>query len=62
MFGLFNWIDEASETTWSLADLEMTAGDYKLVDLWSGAAVAMDAGKLRLSMPPHTVRLIEFRK
>ena len=62
VFGLFNWIDEASETTWSLADLEMAAGDYRLVDLWSGATVPLAADKLKLSMPPHTVRLIEFRK
>lgn len=62
LFGFFNWIDEASDTTWSLADLEMTAGTYRLVDLWSGAAVSLEAGKLKLSMPPHGVRLIEFRK
>jgi len=62
VLGFFNWIDEASETTWSLADLEMAARDYRLVDLWSGAAVPLDAGNLKLAMPPHTVRLIEFRK
>ena len=62
VFGLFNWIDEASETTWSLADLEMAAESYQMTDLWSGASVPSDAGKVRLSMPPHTVRLIEFRK
>jgi hypothetical protein len=62
VFGFFNWIDEASETTWSIADLEMPVGAYKLTDLWSGAAVPIDAGKLKFIMPPHTVRLIEFRK
>ena len=62
VFGLFNWMDEAGETTWTLADLEMPAQDYKLTDLWSGAPVPPDAGKLKLSMPPHTVRLIEFQK
>ena len=62
VFGFFNWIDAASETSWSLADLEMAAGDYKLVDLWSGEKIPMEAGKVKLSMPPHTVRLIEFRK
>ena len=62
VFGLFNWIDDATETTWSLADLEMTAGAYQLVDLWSGAAVPLEAGRIKLSMPPHTVRLVEFRK
>jgi len=55
-------MDASSETTWSLADLEMAAGAYRMVDLWSGATVPLDAGKVRLSMPPHTVRLIEFRK
>ena len=62
VFGFFNWIDEASETTWSMKDLEMAAGDYKLKDLWSGAGVPMEEGKVKFSMPPHTVRLIEFRK
>ena len=62
VFGFFNWMDEAGETTWSVADLEMPAGDYKLTDLWSGAGVSMDAGKVKLAMPPHTVRLIEFQK
>jgi len=62
VFGFFNWIDEASETTWSLEDLEMAAGTYRLVDLWSGATVPLASGQLKLSMTPHTVRLIEFRK
>jgi len=62
VFGFFNWIDDASETTWSMKDLEMADGDYKLTDIWSGASVPMDAGKVKLAMPPHTVRLIEFRK
>lgn len=61
VFGFFNWIDDASETTWALEDLEMPAGEYQLVDLWSGESVPMDSCKVRLAMPPHTVRLIEFR-
>jgi hypothetical protein len=40
----------------------MPVGAYKLTDLWSGAVVPLDAGKLKFFMPPHTVRLIEFRK
>ncbi len=62
VFGFFNWIDEASETTWSMKDLEMAAGNYKFTDLWSGASVPLDTGIFKLSMAPHTVRLIEFRK
>ena len=62
VFGFFNWIDEASETTWSLEDLEMAPGDYNLTDLWSGEKVPMESSGLKLSMPPHTVRLIEYRK
>lgn len=62
VFGLFNWVDEASETTWSLADLELPAGSYRLIDLWSGATIPFEAGKVKLAMPAHTVRLIEFRK
>lgn len=61
VFGLYNWIDEAAETTWSLADLEMEVGDYKLMDLWSGASVEMGDTGLSLKMAPHTVRLIEFK-
>ena len=60
--GFFNWVDAASDTAWSLADLEMAAGAYRLVDVWSGAAVPLVAGTVQLAMPPHTVRLIEFRK
>lgn len=62
VFGFFNWIDETSETTWALGDLEMAAASYRLVDLWSGATVPLEAGKVKLSMAPHTVRLIEFGK
>jgi alpha-galactosidase len=62
VFGFFNWIDDPSETTWSLADLEMAAGTYKMIDLWSGTSIPLDGGKVKLSMPAHTVRLIEFRK
>jgi alpha-galactosidase len=62
VFGFFNWLDDARETTWSLADLEMAAGTYQLTDLWRGASVPYDADSVKLSMPGHTVRLIEFRK
>lgn len=62
VFGFFNWIDEANETTWTMKDLEMAARNYKLKDLWNGTSVPMEEGKVKLSMPPHTVRLIEFRK
>ena len=62
VFGFFNWIDADSETTWALADLEMAAGAYRLVDLWSGSPVQLNARGIEFSMPPHTVRLIEFRK
>jgi hypothetical protein len=62
VFGLFNWVDDATQTTWSFKDLELKAGAYKLTDLWSGNPVVLDKNGLTLSMPPHTVRLIEFRK
>lgn len=62
VFGLYNWIDDPAETTWSLEDLEMEAGDYQLTDLWSGESVEMGKSGLTLKMEPHTVRLIEFRK
>ena len=62
VFGFFNWIDDATDTTWSMADLEMAAGDYRFMDLWSGEAVPTTSGGLTLKMAPHTVRLIEFRK
>ncbi len=62
VFGFFNWIDDAAETTWSFKDLELAAGAYKLTDLWSGQPVVMDKTGLTLKMEPHTVRLIEFRK
>ena len=62
VIGFFNWVDAATETRWSLADLEMPAGAYRLVDLWSGVSLRLEQDGLRLSMPPHTVRLIELRK
>lgn len=62
VFGLFNWMDEASETTWSLEDLELPAGDYQIKDIWSGETVPMGKTGLTLAMEAHTVRLIEFKK
>jgi alpha-galactosidase len=62
VFGFFNWIDEASETSWSFDDLEMDKGAYRLTDLWSGQAVSLNKSGLTLSMEPHRVRLIEFKK
>ncbi len=62
VFGFFNWVDEAAETTWTMADLEMPAGDYRLVDIWSGEPVKTAPGGLTLKMAPHTARLIEFKK
>lgn len=62
VFGLFNWVDDATETTWSFKDLELAAGAYKLTDLWSGQPVVLNENGLTLSMEPHTVRLIEFKK
>ena len=35
---------------------------YRLVNLCSGATLPLEAEKVILSMPPHTVRLIESRK
>lgn len=62
VIGFFNWIDEASETTWTLGDLELEARAYDLKDIWSGETVEPSSGGLRLAMSPHTVRLIEFRQ
>ena len=62
VYGLFNWMDDASETTWSFDDLELEAGKYRLTDLWSGEPVNMKRTGLTLKMAPHTVRLIEIRK
>jgi hypothetical protein len=39
----------------------MPAGSFRLRDLWSGATVPLEAGKITLAMAPHSVRLIEFR-
>jgi|Laugresbdmm110sn_2_1035109.scaffolds.fasta_scaffold00344_4 alpha-galactosidase len=62
VFGFFNWIDAAVESTWSLRDLELGTGTYRLTDLWSGQPVALGQSGLTLPMAPHTVRLIEFRQ
>ena len=62
VFGIFNWIDEPSETEWSMKDLEMEEGDYQVTDLWSGQPVKLINGKLLLKQEPHTVKLLEFRK
>ncbi|NDV60993.1 hypothetical protein G0Q06_00865 [Puniceicoccales bacterium CK1056] len=62
VFGFFNWMDEDVDTTWSLVELELAAGDYRLTDLWSGEAVPIITDGIHLSMPAHTVRLIEFQK
>ena len=62
VFGFFNWVDDASETTWSLTDLELDEGSYSLKDLWSGESLKLNTSGLTLDMVPHSVRLIEFRK
>jgi len=62
VFGFFNWLDDASKTSWTLADLELSADSYRLKDLWSGKSLKLNNGGLTLDMVPHSVRLIEFRK
>jgi hypothetical protein len=62
VFGFFNWMDDAAKTPWSLDDLELETGAYRLKDLWSGQGVEMAPAGLTLPMAPHTVRLIEFKK
>ncbi|MBT8042059.1 MAG: alpha-galactosidase, partial [Pontiella sp.] len=61
VFGLYNWMDDAADTTWSLEDLELDSADYTLTDLWSGKPVSFGKKGLSLSMEPHSVRLIEFK-
>ena len=62
VFGFFNWLDDASKITWTLADLELSSGAYRLKDLWSGKSLRLNNRGLTLDMVPHSVRLIEFRK
>ncbi|MCL5743370.1 MAG: alpha-galactosidase [Acidobacteria bacterium] len=60
---VFNWLDAEQESAITAGDLGLDPGlRYSLRDLWSGASVEIENGKLMLRQPPHSVRLIEAKR
>jgi len=60
---IFNWMDKETEQTYALEDLWLGGSQsYSIKDVWTEEAVKVSEGKLTLVQPPHSVKLLEFRK
>ena len=62
VYALYNWLDKPVTSTYTLADLELSPGDYKLKELWTGTELKFASGGLKVQEPPHSVRVIEVKK
>jgi alpha-galactosidase len=63
ILAVFNWTEQPTSHTFTIADLEVPAGHtYKLLDLFAGnQPLTIDQEALRLdNQPPHSVKLIKI--
>jgi alpha-galactosidase len=63
IFTIFNWMDTESTKTYNFkTDFELKDTNYKLTELWTKQDVKNNAGKVSLTQPAHSVKVIEFFK
>ena len=60
---VFNWLDNDVTKTYNLkTDFELSSSKYKLTEIWTKKNFDIVSGKLTLTQPAHTVKIIEFVK
>jgi len=60
---IFNWMDTDATKTYNFkTDFELKDTDYKLTELWNKQEVKNSVGKITLTQPAHSVKVIEFVK
>jgi hypothetical protein len=60
---VFNWLDNDVTKTYNLkTDFELNNSKYKLTEIWTKKNFDIVSGKLTLTQPAHTVKIIEFVK
>lgn len=63
IFTIFNWMDSDVTKTYNFkTDLELNTTNYKLTELWTQQNVKNSSGKITLTQPAHSVKVIEFIK
>jgi Melibiase/Alpha galactosidase C-terminal beta sandwich domain len=62
---VYNWSDSARPYRLHFSEVTDTAGAFTVTDLWSsrrgGRALGVKTGALRMTLPPHSVRLLKMR-
>ncbi len=60
VIGIFNWDNQPRDDTFELAELVPdTKGPLAIRDVWLGAPIPVQGGRIRLRQEPHSVRLVE---
>lgn len=60
---IFNWLDNDVTKTYNFkTDFELNSSKYKLTEIWTKKNFDIVSGKLTLTQPAHTVKIIEFVK
>jgi Alpha galactosidase C-terminal beta sandwich domain len=62
---VYNWSDSARPYRLHFHEVTDASGAFAVTDLWSprrgGRALGVKTGALRLTLPPHSVRLLKMR-
>jgi len=62
---VYNWSDSARPYRLHFSEVTEASGAFAVTDLWSsrrgGRALGVKTGALRLTLPPHSVRLLKMR-
>jgi len=60
---VFNWLDNDVTKTYNMkTDFELNNSNYILTELWTKKNMELQANKLTLEQPAHSVKIIEFIK
>jgi hypothetical protein len=62
---VYNWSDAARPYRLHFSEATGAGGTFAVVDLWSprrgGRALGVKTASLRLTLPPHSVRLLKMK-
>lgn len=61
VLAIFNWTEKPSSHRFSIADLKLTGGRYKFVDVFSAdRTISANGDSINLQQPAHSVRMIKI--